>query len=125
MEDRADLSIRLDTGPEVVAGSTRLKAGTATKLALNTISTLVMVRLGKVHGDLMVDLDTSANAKLVDRAQRIVCLITGVGPGRAGELLERAGGRVKVAAVMQVRGLDARAAEDRLAKMGGLLRRAL
>jgi len=123
--DEADLSIRLDTGPEVVAGSTRLKAGTATKLALNTLSTLVMVRLGKVHGDLMVDVDTSANVKLVDRARRILAAITGVEPGPAAELLERAGGRVKVAAVMQVCGLDAHAAEDRLANRSGLLWRAL
>ncbi len=123
--DEADLSIRLATGPEVVAGSTRLKAGTATKLALNTISTLVMVRLGKVHGDLMVDLDTSANVKLVDRARRILAAITGVEPELAAALLERAGGRVKVAAVMHARELDVRAAEERLAQVGGLLRCAL
>ena len=123
--DEADLSIRLATGPEVLAGSTRLKAGTATKLALNTISTLVMVRLGKVHGDLMVDLDTSANVKLVDRARRILAAITGVEPELAAALLERAGGRVKVAAVMHARGIDARAAEDRLAQRGDFLWRAL
>jgi N-acetylmuramic acid 6-phosphate etherase len=84
-----------------------------------------MVRLGKVHGDLMVDLDTSANVKLVDRAKRILTAITGVEPGLAEELLERAGGRVKVAAVMHSRGLDARAAADRLAEVDGFLRRAL
>jgi len=66
--DEADVSIRALTGPEIVAGSTRLKAGTATKMVLNLISTLAMVRLGKVHGNLMVDVDTRGNAKLRDRS---------------------------------------------------------
>lgn len=123
--DRADLSIRVLCGPEVLAGSTRLKAGTATKLVLNRISTLVMVRLGKVFGNLMVDLDAGANRKLGQRARHILREITGLDEERAGELLERAHGRVKVAALMELRGLDAESASRRLAACGGFLRKAL
>jgi N-acetylmuramic acid 6-phosphate etherase len=125
VDDDYDVSLRLVCGPELVAGSTRLKAGTATKLALNALSTLVMVRLGKVHGNLMVDVDTSANAKLVDRGERLVMQIARVDRARAAGLLERAGGRVKVAALMGVRGVDAAHAEARLARAGGMLRVAL
>lgn len=120
-----DVDLRLLTGPELLSGSTRLKAGTATKLALNALSTLVMVRLGKVHGNLMVDVDTSANAKLVDRAARILARLTGLERGAALRLLEQAGGRVKTAAVMHHLGLDADEAEARLGATGGVLRRAL
>jgi len=123
--DTADISIRVLTGPEVLAGSTRLKAGTATKLVLNTISTLAMARLGKVHGNLMVDVDTSANAKLVDRGERLVMELAAVDREAASALLVAAGGRVKTAVVMQVAGFDRETAEARLADAGGILRVAL
>jgi N-acetylmuramic acid 6-phosphate etherase len=123
--DRADVSIRVLTGPEVLTGSTRLKAGTATKLVLNIVSTLAMARLGKVHENLMVDLDAGANRKLGSRAVSILALLTGLERRAAGLLLDRAGGRVKVAAVMHARGLGRAEAEARLAAAGGVLRRAL
>ena len=123
--DEADVSIRVVTGPEVLTGSTRLKAGTATKLVLNAISTLVMVRLGKVHENLMVDLDTRGSVKLAARGARIVAALTGIENADARALLERAGGQVKLAVVMQRLGLDERAARARLAAAGGVLRRAL
>jgi N-acetylmuramic acid 6-phosphate etherase len=123
--DAADVSIRILTGPELVAGSTRLKAGTATKLVLNAISTLCMVRLGKVHGNLMVDVDTRANAKLVERAGRIVETLTGLDRDRSLALLERAGGHAKVAVAMHHLGLEADAARKCLHGTDGNLRRAL
>lgn len=123
--DRADVSIRLDTGPELLAGSTRLKAGTATKLVLNRVSTLVMVALGKVYGNLMVDVDTRANRKLTQRGLSILAALTGLPREACAPLLERAGGAVKVAAVMHAAGVDAAAARRRLEACGGSLRRAL
>ena len=123
--DTADLSIRVDTGPEVVAGSTRLKAGTATKMVLNSISTLVMVQLGKVHGNRMVDVNTSGNTKLLDRGIRLVSELCDLEREPAAALLERAGGRVKLAVVMHARGVDSVAAEELLAAAGGHLRGAL
>ena len=123
--DRADLTLRLDTGPEILAGSTRLKAGTATKIVLNTLTTLVMARLGKVHGNRMVDVTTGANAKLHDRGLRLVCELAGVDRARAGELLDAAGGHVKTAVVMEQLELDRAAAQAHLAAAGGVLRRAL
>ncbi|EQD43915.1 N-acetylmuramic acid-6-phosphate etherase, partial [mine drainage metagenome] len=96
----ADLYICLPTGPEVLAGSTRLKAGTATKLVLNTITTLTMVKLGKVFGNLMVDLDASKNSKLHDRATRIIIQITRLDRDAARQLLHSARGNVKRALVM-------------------------
>ena len=123
--DTADLSIRVDTGPEVIAGSTRLKAGTATKMVLNSISTLVMVQLGKVHGNRMVDVNTSGNAKLLDRGIRLVSELCDLEREPAAALLERAGGRVKLAVVMHARGVDSVAAEELLAAAGGHLRGAL
>lgn len=123
--DEAEISIRIVTGPEVVAGSTRLAAGTATKLALNALSTLVMARLGKLHGNLMVDLDTCTNAKLVERGARIVSSLTGLDRDASLALLERAEGHVKTAVVMQRLGLDRDAARARLVRAGGFLRRAL
>jgi len=123
--DEADVSIRLATGPELLQGSTRLKAGTATKLVLNSISTLAMVALGKVHGNRMVDVDTKANTKLRDRGLRLVEELCGVDRETAAELLDRADGRVKVAVVMHARGSDAARARERLDRCGGFLRRAL
>jgi N-acetylmuramic acid 6-phosphate etherase len=123
--DDADLSIRVDTGPEVVTGSTRLKAGTATKMVLNAISTLVMVRLGKVHGNCMVDVNTSGNRKLLDRGVRLVSELCGLEREAAASLLEAAGGRVKLAVVMHARGVDPEGAEVLLKDAGGHLRRAI
>ncbi len=123
--DPADVCIRLITGPELVAGSTRLKAGTATKMALNTLSTLTMVRLGKVYGNLMVDVDTSANAKLVERAERILMTLHGMTRTVAQTYLKAAGGQVKTAAVMHAWGLDRHAARQHLDAHGQHLRPAL
>ncbi len=123
--DRADVSIRVLTGPEIVTGSTRLKAGTATKLTLNMITTLAMIQLGKVHGNLMVDVDTRTNMKLVDRAIRIIQMETGLDRQQAQRLLERAGKRAKVAIVMHLLDLDAEQAEERLRAAGGKIHEAL
>jgi N-acetylmuramic acid 6-phosphate etherase len=123
--DDYDVSVRLLVGPEVLQGSTRLKAGTVTKLALNTLSTLVMVRLGKVHGNRMVDVDTQTNVKLVDRGARLVQELGEVTRERALALLDEADGKVKVAVVMARRGVDADAARALLERAGGHLRRAL
>lgn len=112
------------TGPELVTGSTRLKAGTATKLMLNAISTALMVRSGRVYDDLMVDV-RATNAKLRDRAARIVSQLTGLTREDAFELLDLAGGEVKVAAVMQLANLSAEAARARLNAHGGMLHLAL
>lgn len=117
----AERSIVLETGPEALTGSTRLKAGTAQKVALNTISTAVMVALGKVHENLMVDV-VATNAKLHKRASRLVQLLAGVDETRAHALLERAQGRVKVAVVMSRREVDAATAAALLEDERGFLR---
>ncbi len=119
----AEIAISPVTGAEVLTGSTRLKAGTVTKLVLNMLSTGVMVRTGYVYGNLMVNVQPT-NAKLVDRAGRIVAAITGLDRERAGELLGEAGS-VKTAVVMAMLGLSRAAAESRLAFAGGSLRKAL
>jgi len=118
----ADIAIVAITGPEVVTGSTRLKAGTATKLILNMITTGAMIRLGKTFGNLMVDL-RATNAKLTDRSERIVAEVTGIERADARELLARAGGSVKLAIVMQALGVERDEAEQRLAERGGVIRR--
>jgi N-acetylmuramic acid 6-phosphate etherase len=123
-EPRADVVIRPLTGPEVLTGSTRLKAGTATKLILNQITTLAMVRMGKVHENLMVDL-RATNQKLWDRAGRIVAMLTGLSRGESLELLRSAGGEVKTAIVMRKRRMDAEMARGLLEKAKGNLRMAL
>jgi len=123
-EPEVDVVIRPLTGPEVVTGSTRLKAGTATKLVLNTISTLAMVQLGKVYENLMVDL-RATNTKLQDRAERIVATLTGEPRERCRELLKEAQGHVKLAIVMHGRKVDAGNAQQILNKAGGNLRKAL
>jgi N-acetylmuramic acid 6-phosphate etherase len=117
----AQTAIVFETGSEALAGSTRLKAGTAQKIALNALSTAVMVRLGKVYDNLMVDV-VASNAKLRRRALRLVREIAGVDERRAAELLEAANGRVKLAIVMQRRGLDAAQAQALLEREGGALR---
>ncbi len=123
-EARADLIIRPLTGPEVLTGSTRLKAGTATKLVLNQITTLAMVRMGKVYENLMVDLKAT-NSKLRDRAARIVAALTGLGRDEAIDLLEETDGEVKTAIVMYKRGLNALRAREILSVHGGDLRAAI
>jgi N-acetylmuramic acid 6-phosphate etherase len=119
----ADISIAPITGPEVLTGSTRLKAGTATKLVLNMLSTGVMIKSGAVYGNLMVNLQPT-NAKLVDRAQRIIMAATGVDQDTAANLLHQAGS-VKTAIVMQKLSLDLAAAEEKLATSKGRLAAAL
>jgi len=119
-----DIDIRLLTGPELLTGSTRLKAGTATKMALNILSTGVMVRLGKVYGNRMVDVAVT-NAKLEDRALRILEDLGDVPRGEGRSLLERSGGSVKLALLMACRGLDVAEARQRLERCGGQLRLAL
>jgi N-acetylmuramic acid 6-phosphate etherase len=116
--------VLLDTGAEVVSGSTRLKAGTAQKIALNTLSTALMVRLHKVHGNLMVDL-RATNAKLRARALRLTCLATGAAEGPARAALDACEGHVKTAIVMLRSGLDAPQAQARLEAAGGSVDQAL
>jgi N-acetylmuramic acid 6-phosphate etherase len=119
----AKIPVEILTGPEVVTGSTRMKAGTATKLALNMITTGAMIRLGYVFGNLMVNVQPR-NEKLVDRARRIISRATGVSYDAAASLLAEAGD-VKTAIVMVRRGVDRAAAADRLEKARGRIRLAL
>ncbi len=123
-EPEADVILRPLTGPEVLTGSTRLKAGTATKLILNTITTLAMVQLGKVYENLMVDLQAS-NDKLWDRAARNVATITGLDLDKALTVLKAAGGHVKLAVVMHQKSVSAEQGRHLLDKAGGKLREAL
>jgi N-acetylmuramic acid 6-phosphate etherase len=120
----AHVGIVLRTGPEPLAGSTRLKAGTAQKIVLNAISTAVMVRLGKVYDNRMVDV-VATNEKLRQRALRLVMEIASCNEERARELLNGAGGRVKVAIVMERRGLSYDDASKLLNDRGGFLRACL
>jgi N-acetylmuramic acid 6-phosphate etherase len=119
-----DVAIVTIVGPEVVTGSTRLKAGTATKLVLNTITTGAMILLGKTYGNLMVDM-RATNAKLSDRAERIVSEVTGIPRDRAKEQLAAAGGLVKTAIVMQMLGVGRLDAERLLADHDGVIRRVI
>ena len=121
---RYDVVIAPLVGPEVVTGSTRMKAGTATKMVLNALSTAVMVRLGKVHGNLMVDLRVTCR-KLRERARRIVTQVSGCSAEEAGRLLEAAGGEVKTALVMASTGLSPDEARDRLEAAGGVVGRVI
>jgi len=119
---RVDVTILPIVGPEAVTGSTRMKAGTATKLVLNTITTGAMIRLGKTYGNLMVDL-RATNNKLVDRSQRIVMEVCGVSRDEAKKLLDQADKSVKTAIVMQKRGVSREDAKRLLAENGGVIRR--
>jgi N-acetylmuramic acid 6-phosphate etherase len=119
-----DHEVAAVVGPEVVAGSTRLKAGTAQKLVLNTISTVAMIRLGKTYGNLMVDV-VASNAKLRARARRAVALATGAGEEQVDAALAAAGGEPKVAIVSLLADLDPAEARTRLTAAGGLVRKAL
>jgi N-acetylmuramic acid 6-phosphate etherase len=120
----ADVPIEIPTGPEVLTGSTRLKAGTAEKMVCNMLSTASMVRLGKAYGNLMVDVKAS-NEKLVDRARRIVVQATGASPDEAAKALSAAGGHAKTAIVMLRAGVGAQEARARLEQAGGWVRRAV
>lgn len=122
--DAVDVAILPIVGPEVVTGSTRMKAGTATKLVLNTITTGAMIRLGKTYGNLMVDLQAT-NAKLRDRSERILMVVCGVTREEARSLLERSGKRVKTAVVMQKLGVGRDEAERTLERGGGVIRRVI
>lgn len=116
----ADVVIAPLVGPEVITGSTRMKAGTATKMVLNTITTAAMVRLGKVFGNLMVDLQVTCE-KLRDRGERILMEVTGVDRPDAARLLDESGGHVKTAIVMGRLGLSRAEAARRLDEAGGAL----
>ena len=119
-----DFPIEPKPGPEILAGSTRLRAGTATKLVLNMISTAVMIRLGHVYGDLMVNVQPG-NRKLRDRARRIIQQVTGASPQRSAELLDLAGNNVRAAIVMENRKVPRQEAERLLAASHGRIRDAL
>jgi len=122
--DKIDVVIAVDPGPEVISGSTRMKAGTCTKLILNTLTTVSMIQLGKVYEHWMVDLQPKSR-KLKARAVRLVTLLGKVGPGRAEQLLKQAHGRAKTAILMARAGLSYGKATERLKKSEGFLRRAL
>ena len=117
-----DVVISVDTGPEIITGSTRMKAGTATKMVLNMISTATMVSMGKVYGNLMVDL-MAVNEKLVDRGTRIIQKITGLDYDSAEEALVRANKSVKTAIVMINKNCELNDAEEKLRHVGGSLRK--
>ena len=120
----AEVTIQLLVGPEVVVGSTRMKAGTVTKMVLNMITTASMVQLGKTYGNLMVDVQPKS-AKLRDRAKRIVMHITGVSENKASDLLEQTGWDVKASIVMEKKGLSLEDSREMLEKHNGFLHEAL
>jgi N-acetylmuramic acid 6-phosphate etherase len=122
MRERYDVVIAPLVGPEVITGSTRMKAGTATKLVLNTLTTGAMVLLGKVFGNLMVDLQVTAE-KLRDRGERILMEMLDLERAEAADLLRRAGGHVKTALVMHERGVDRLEAQGLLDAHGGVVAR--
>lgn len=121
---RYDLLLTLVVGPEVLAGSTRMKAALAEKMILTMITTGAMVRLGKVYKNLMVDLQATS-AKLVERSKRVIMDVTGLGYEAAGDLLTRSGGHVKTAIVMARRGCDRTTAEQLLEQAGGFVYKAV
>lgn len=124
LQNFVDLVIAPNVGPEVLTGSTRLKAGTATKMVLNMLTTISMVRVGKTYGNLMVDVQTGSE-KLKDRARRILAITTGVDYDEADRLLKRARGNVKVAITMQTTGLTYAKAVARLRGAGDSVREAI
>jgi N-acetylmuramic acid 6-phosphate etherase len=121
---QVELAIEIEVGPEVIAGSTRMKAGTAQKLVLNSISTITMVRLGKTFGNLMVDVQAS-NDKLRARARRAVAIATAAPEDEVAEAISAAGGDTKVAIVSLLAGVDAQTARSRLTAAGGVIREAV
>jgi N-acetylmuramic acid 6-phosphate etherase len=124
LEEVADITIAPVTGPEVLAGSTRLKAGSAQKMVLNMLSTATMVRLGKTYGNLMVDMRPT-NAKLRRRAARIVAEATGQDEVSALEALEQSGGETRTAIVALLAGVSPAEARERLRQAGGFVRQAI
>ncbi len=124
LEELAEIGIALIVGPEVVSGSTRLKAGTSQKMVLNMISTAVMIKLGKTYSNLMVDVQPT-NVKLRQRARRIVAEATGLGLEAAGRLLQACDGEVKTAIVAELAGISPDVARERLSRSGGYVRQAV
>ena len=124
LQNYVDLIIAPAVGPEVIAGSTRLKAGTATKMVLNMLTTIAMIRVGKTYGNLMVDVKTGSE-KLKDRARRIVAIVTGADPEEAGELLQQAKWNVKAAIVMKKAGVTYTQALRKLKSADDSIREAL
>jgi N-acetylmuramic acid 6-phosphate etherase len=120
----ADVAICPNVGPEVVMGSTRMKSGTAQKLVLNMITTAAMIRLGKVYGNMMIDLQMKSR-KLEERAKRVLMSVTGLRYDAASKVLKQADGHVKTAIVMVKAGVDAREARRRLELSGGFVRAAI
>jgi N-acetylmuramic acid 6-phosphate etherase len=118
----AEILIHVPVGPELVTGSTRLKAGTATKLVLNMLTTGALIRLGKTYGNLMVDLQAK-NAKLRDRSERIVMEVLGADRVAARSALDAAGGSVRTAIVMLHQGVERAVAEQELLRVDYRLRR--
>ena len=125
MQAFVDLTIAPAVGPEIIAGSTRLKAGTATKMVLNMLTTSAMILIGKTYGNLMVDVNALGSEKLRDRARRIVHIVTDLDYDEAEKLLKRARWNVKVAIVMQKTGLTYAKAAARLRKSEDLVREAI
>lgn len=123
MLDEADFPIWLNTGAEPIAGSTRMKAGTAQRVALNLLSTLIMIRLGRVHKGLMVDV-RATNAKLIARSESILCRLSGRSGAEARDALQRARGNIKIAMLL-LHGCDVDQAGALLEQAGGQLRVAL
>lgn len=124
MSAEADISICATPGPEVITGSTRLKAGTAQKMILNMLSTGTMIKLGKVYGNLMVDVKAT-NLKLAERARRIVMDATGCSRDEALKTLDLAGGKAKLAILMLLTGMDAENAQKKLSEVNGHIAKAL
>ena len=122
--ESVDVIIRPITGPEVITGSTRMKAGTATKLILNTLTTASMIKMGKVYENLMVDLQVN-NVKLKDRAERMLISVTDLDRNAAGRLLDEAKGNVKTAIIMQKLQIDYNDARKKLDAYEGFVRKVL
>jgi N-acetylmuramic acid 6-phosphate etherase len=122
--EAAEHTILIETGAEAIAGSTRMKAGTAQKAALTLLSTLIMIRLGRIHEGRMIEMRPT-NAKLLARARRMVAELTGCDSATAEATLDRAGGSTKLASLMILRALDRGAAEALLSRHAGILRQAL
>ncbi len=124
IRDSIDVAICPDVGPEIIAGSTRMKSGTAQKMVLNMLTTASMIRLGKVYGNLMVDLKLNSR-KLEERAKRVIMSITEVDYEKAEEALKKSGGHVKTAIVMILKNTNRAEAQKKLKNVNGLLRPAL
>ena len=124
LKTKVDVAISPILGPEVIAGSTRMKAGSAQKMILNMLTTASMIKMGKVYQNLMVDLQAKSE-KLVERSKRIIMMLTGVDYKEAGKYLKRAGGKVKTALVMILANTDKETAEKRLKETGGFVAKAI